>query len=386
MTKNKTYIDPQASNQQRWIRSNFKAALPKVALGTFLSLLAAGLQLLNPWPLKILIDSVFGQVPAPGILHSLSGTYSLLVVVAVGYVSLYLLSGLLEIIDSYLTARFTNALSISLQTAFFYHIINLPLETRRKIDSGDYVYRLNEQADSLPVLIFGTSVSVISSVFTIVAALIILAVLDWQMALVGIAIVPLLYLSIRYFAPRIEAGSDDIAVETSDIYTQSSESIENTNLIQAFNRQTFQTRKFSDLLRSRAKKSLKLTVLNEKFDYTNNIFTASGVAIVLLLGGYKVFHGGLTLGELLIFITYTSYLYDPIENILSSIGQYKGLMAGIKRVYAVLSEKADLPDRASVSTSAAAYAVVLSSRTFLSVMAPNWSWTTSVSRSHPARK
>lgn len=346
MTNHKKYIDVQTTTLRRWVRGNFKAVLPKVALGTLLSLLSVGLQLLNPWPLKILVDSVFGRVPAPGILHSLTGSYSLLAIVAAGYVGLYLLHGLLQIIDSYLTTWFTNSLSISLQTSFFYHIINLPLETRRKIESGDYVYRLNEQADNLPVLIFSTSVSVISSIFTILAAIAILAILDWQMALVGILIVPLLYFSIRYFSPRIESGSDEIAIDTSDIYNQSSESIENITLIQAFNRQSFQTRKFSDLLQSRARKSLKLTVLNEKFDYTNNIFTATGVAIVLVLGGYKVFHGNLTVGELLIFITYTSYLYDPIENILSSVGQYKGLLAGVKRVHAVLSEKADLPDPA----------------------------------------
>ena len=346
MPKKYNHLDFQYNGRRQWIKVVFMASSSRVALGTSLSLIAVGLQLLNPWPLKILIDSVFGKVFAPGPLHGLTGTYTLLVIVAVSYVSLYMLSGLLEIIDAYLTARFSNNLSIQLQTSFFYHIINLPQETRRKIDSGDYVYRLNEQADNLPVLIFSTFVSVIASLFTIGAALVILAILDWQMAIVGLLVVPLLFFSIRYFAPRIEAGADEIAVVSSDVYNQSSESIDNVSLIQAFNRQAFQTQKFTDLLRLRARKSLKLTVLNEKFDYTNNIFTASGVAIVLMLGGYKVFHGTLTVGELLIFVTYTSYLYDPIENILSSIGQYKGLLAGIKRVYSVLSEKADLPDSA----------------------------------------
>lgn len=337
-TSNKTL------RQNQWIRQNFRSAAPRLSIGVFLSLLAAGLQLLNPWPLKILVDSVFGKVPAPGFLSSLTGTFELLVIVAVSYVLLYLLSGLLEIIDSYLTTSFTNHLSIEQQKAFFYHVLNLPLETRRKIESGDYVYRLNEQADNLPVLIFSTSVSVVSSVFMIVAALVILGFLNWQMVLVGVLIVPLLYFSIRYFSRRIEVKSDEIAVDSSEIYNQSNESIENTTLIQAFNRQDFQSQKLSRLFKARATKSLKLNLLNSSFDYTNNILTAFGVSLVLLWGGYKVFHYEITLGELLIFITYMSYLYDPIEAILSGLAQYKSLLAGIKRVYDVLDEPADIPD------------------------------------------
>jgi len=326
------------------MKEHFRAAWPKLTVGVVFSLVSVGLQLLNPWPLKILVDSVFGDVPAPGFLHDLTGTFSLLVIVATAYVALYLVSGLLEIADTYLTTLFTNQLSIALQTAFFYHILNLPESTRRKVDSGDYVYRLNEQADNLPVLIFSTAVSVIASICTILAAIIILAILNWQMAVVGMLVVPLLYISIKYFSGRIESVSDEIAQDTSSIYSQSSESIQNATLIQAFNRQGFQVRKFSDLLQSRAHKSVKLNLLNGKFDYVSNIFTASGVAIVLLLGGYKVFHQELTVGELLIFITYMSYLYDPIENILSSLAQYKVLNAGIKRVRDVLDEPVDLPD------------------------------------------
>jgi len=338
------YPDSKTRAQRRWMKEHFRAAWPKLTVGVVFSLVSVGLQLLNPWPLKILVDSVFGDVPAPGFLHDLTGTFSLLVIVATAYVALYLVSGLLEIADTYLTTLFTNQLSIALQTAFFYHILNLPESTRRKVDSGDYVYRLNEQADNLPVLIFSTAVSVIASICTILAAIIILAILNWQMAVVGMLVVPLLYISIKYFSGRIESVSDEIAQDTSSIYSQSSESIQNATLIQAFNRQGFQVRKFSDLLQSRAHKSVKLNLLNGKFDYVSNIFTASGVAIVLLLGGYKVFHQELTVGELLIFITYMSYLYDPIENILSSLAQYKVLNAGIKRVRDVLDEPVDLPD------------------------------------------
>jgi ATP-binding cassette, subfamily B, bacterial len=213
---------------------------------------------------------------------------------------------------------------------------------RRKRESGDYVYRLNEEADNLPALIYGTSASMVSSIATIVAASVILAILNWQMSLVVVLVVPLLFFSIRYFTPRIGQQSDDIQEQSGNIYNFTSESIENATVIQAFNRQEYQANRLGEILKNRMRTSLKLTLLENRFDYANNIFTALGVSFVLLIGGHKVFNNQITLGELLIFVTYMSYFYDPLQNILSGIGQYKSLMAGIKRVFDVLKEPADV--------------------------------------------
>lgn len=313
--------------------------LPKLFLCSCITLLGVGLRLLDPWPLKVLVDSVFGNTPAP-FVPSLTGSEQLLGLVAAAYVGLYIVSGALEILDGYLTAYYTNRLSVQLQQQFFYHILNLPLTEKQRIDSGEYVYRLNEQADNLPVLLFSTLVSVVSSVCTIVAAILVLAWLNLQMAIIGACVVPLLYLSIKRFTHKIEDTSDEIAVATGDIYNLSTESIENVSLIKAYNRQAYQTHKYGNLLWGRARRSQRLTLLNGLFEYSNNVFTATGTAVVLAVGGYQVFRGNLTVGELLIFVTYMRYLYDPLENLLSAYSGYKSLLSGIKQVHEV-NEKPD---------------------------------------------
>jgi ABC-type bacteriocin/lantibiotic exporter with double-glycine peptidase domain len=121
MTKHKNVeYDLEVQARNRWLTSVFKQSWWRLVILVFGSLIAIGLQLLNPWPLKILVDSVFGDVSAPWILEPLSGTYALLVVVALSYVGLYLVSGLLDILDSYLTARFSGNLSRKQQKNFFF--------------------------------------------------------------------------------------------------------------------------------------------------------------------------------------------------------------------------------------------------------------------------
>ncbi len=321
-----------------WIGSTFRTSAWRLGVLVLLSFVSIGLTLLNPWPLKLLVDSVFGDIVAPGPLEAMSGSYVLLVVVALSYVVIYLVSGLLDIVDSYLTTRFSNHLSNELQKYFYNHVLNMSANVKRRLDSGDYLYRLNEEVDNLPALIFSTTPSVVSSAVMIVAALAILVLMDWQLALVGVVIVPLMYGSIRYFTPKIGEKSDEIASLTSDIYNTSNESIDNSVTVQAFNRQTYQVQAFGRLIAQRMKSILKLDVLSNKFEYANNIATSLGVAIVILFGGYKVFEGSISVGELLVFVTYMSYFYDPLQTILTSVSDYKTLMTGIRRVFEVLDE------------------------------------------------
>lgn len=344
------YQDPKLRSQHQMIRRTFRHSWWGILLSLFISFISIILQLLNPWPLKLLLDSVFGDIAAPLFLEPLTGTFALLIIVAAIYVGLYLLEGLVDIINNYVTVRLTNQLTIKLQTELFNHILRLPFDTKEKLDDSDYIYRVNELTDNLPTLVYTTSVSIISNIIMMFGALVILALLDWQMAIVGGLIVPLLYISIRYFTPRIGKVSEEIAEQTSGIYNESGESIENTTLIQSFNRQGFQTNRLQALLQKRAKMNVRFSLLDSTFSLTNNICTAIGVALVLLIGGNGVFNGTTSVGELIVFITYMSYLYDPIESILSSIGDYKSLVAGVKLVHEVQSEEAEKIDIASAGT------------------------------------
>lgn len=340
------YAYKQIENKRinQWLLSYFRLVWPRLLVLIVLSLVSVGLSLLNPWPLKILIDSVFGTVPAPGILEGLTGRPTLLIIIAAAFVGMFLVSGLLDILDSYLSLRFSGRMSNDLQSSFFRHILNLPIDVKRKREAGDYVYRLNEEADNIPALIFDTTVSVVSSSMMIIVALIILFTLNWQLALVGLLVVPLLVWSIRHFTPRIGQMSEEIADATAEIYTFSSESIEDTTTIQAFNRQNHQVRVFRERLQNRLSTSLNLTLLSGRFEYSNNVFTSIGTAVVLLAGGFQVFQGHVTIGELLIFTTYMGFFYEPLQTILTSVSDYKSLMAGVKRVFAVLRDPADDPD------------------------------------------
>ncbi len=355
----KTKKDPAFN---AWIRHVFRQASPQFLLLVSISVLSVLVLLLTPWPLKVLVDSVFGHSPAPGPLRALSQG-ALLVAVGGAYVMIYIAGGVISIVDQYLTAKYSLSLGRHLKISFFNHLFTLRRPARRKIQSGDYVYRLNQEVDFLPTLLFSTTTALVISILTILAASVVLALLNAQLATYSLLIVPLLYVSIRFFTPKIGELSGKLEIASSNIYNFSTESIDNAEIIQAYNRENFQADSLHKLIKDQNDLELKLNLYDSGFEFSNNLFTSIGVGIIVILGGHLALQGSLTLGQLLIFITYMSYFYDPLESLVSSIGTYRSLTAGLKRVYAVMRE----PGVRSSSRAKRQLAIVQGNITFESV-------------------
>lgn len=324
---------PKAFN--RWLLQHYKSSAGELTILVFISILSISILLMTPWPLKVLVDSVFGQTSAPGVLADLTES-QLLILVGVAYVLIYVASGLVSIADQYLTSKYSLRRGLKLKANFFNHVLSMNRLSRRKVQGGDYVYRLNQEVDYLPTLILSTTTSIITNVITIIAAAIVLSILNAQLALYSLLIVPLLYVSIKIFTPRIGALSSKLETASSLIYNHSTESIDKVEIVQAFNREKAQTKQLENLVSYQNKQELKLNVLESSFEFSNNLFTSIGVGIVVILGGHLALNGVLSLGELLIFITYMSYFYDPLEGVVSGVGTYKSLTAGLVRVHDIL--------------------------------------------------
>jgi ATP-binding cassette subfamily B protein len=133
------YHTQQSSAFKKWLFTYIKQSWWRIIILVILSFVTVGLGLLNPWPLKLLADSVFGKVPAPGMLEPYSGTTQLLYIVAILYVGIYLLQSIFGVISGYVGARFGFHLDIRIKQQLFRHILYLPLKSSSRLETGDYV-------------------------------------------------------------------------------------------------------------------------------------------------------------------------------------------------------------------------------------------------------
>ncbi len=327
---------------RKWLMSYFKRSWWRIAVLVFLSLFSIVALLLNPWPLKLLADSVFGDIAAPSILEPLTGTKELLFIIGGVYIALYFFQGFSDFLYSYVSARFGLRLTAKIKTQFFRHVLHIPLGSSERLQTSDYVYRQNVETNSVAEIILNTTVTIFRSLFSIFGAFAVLMFLDWQMTLISLAVVPFLYLSVWYFGKKLEQRSFSVEETYSDIYNHTAESIDHSAIVQSFNRQKKQValleKKFVELF----KKEMKRLVTSNEFSFVNTFLNIFAITVIVVLGGLRVFSGDLSFGDLLIFVTYAGQLYDPLQTLSYSIGSLRESNARIRRVYEVISQDRDI--------------------------------------------
>ena len=327
---------------RKWLMSYFKRSWWRIAVLVFLSLFSIVALLLNPWPLKLLADSVFGDSAAPSILEPFTGTKELLFIIGGIYIALYFFQGFSDFLYSYVSARFGLRLTAKIKTQFFRHVLHIPLGSSERLQTSDYVYRQNVETNSVAEIILNTTVTIFRSLFSIFGAFAVLMFLDWQMTLISLAVVPFLYLSVWYFGKKLEQRSFSVEETYSDIYNHTAESIDHSAIVQSFNRQKKQValleKKFVELF----KKEMKRLVTSNEFSFVNTFLNIFAITVIVVLGGLRVFSGDLSFGDLLIFVTYAGQLYDPLQTLSYSIGSLRESNARIRRVYEVISQDRDI--------------------------------------------
>jgi len=327
---------------RKWLMSYFKRSWWRIAVLVFLSLFSIVALLLNPWPLKLLADSVFGDIAAPSILEPFTGTKELLFIIGGIYIALYFFQGFSDFLYSYVSARFGLRLTAKIKTQFFRHVLHIPLGSSERLQTSDYVYRQNVETNSVAEIILNTTVTIFRSLFSIFGAFAVLMFLDWQMTLISLAVVPFLYLSVWYFGKKLEQRSFSVEETYSDIYNHTAESIDHSAIVQSFNRQKKQValleKKFVELF----KKEMKRLVTSNEFSFVNTFLNIFAITVIVVLGGLRVFSGDLSFGDLLIFVTYAGQLYDPLQTLSYSIGSLRESNARIRRVYEVISQDRDI--------------------------------------------
>jgi ABC-type multidrug transport system fused ATPase/permease subunit len=327
---------------RKWFFSYVKQVWWQIMLLGLLSLAAIALTLLDPWPLKILVDSVFGSHPAPGPLKPYSGSIKLLYITGFIYVFIYVFQNGVAIINGYLGVKFGFKLDIKLKTRLFKHILYLPYKATNRLETADYVYRENVETGAMSATILGSFITIFGAVITVVVIFVVLFILYWKLTALIVLVMPLLYFGLRMFGGRIQSKSKSLEENTSELYVHTQESIENADIVQAFDRQEGQFQIFIALLNKKMKTQLRYNLTLGAFGFVTSIMTVLVIVAIVLIGGTAVFNKQMTVGELLIFISYAGLLYIPLESISSSYASINQNLASMRRVFEIIDDNNDL--------------------------------------------
>jgi ATP-binding cassette subfamily B protein/subfamily B ATP-binding cassette protein MsbA len=323
-----------------------------------IAVVSIGLGLLAPWPLKLVIDNVLGGRPLPGALDRLGAAVAgnssagLLVMVVVGGLLLQVVTQILSMINTQVQVDTGQRMVYALRAKLLAHLQALALRHHIVTRTADSVYRLEADAYCVHDLVMRGLFSLFISVLTLAAMFVVLLRLDRSLALLSLAVIPLLYACLRYYSKRMVDRAQRVKELESKLIDRLYEILSGIKVVKSFAREPHELERFADSGRETMSARLRYTWQESVFTLAVAVITLSGTALVLAVGGLHVLSGELTIGGLLVVIAYLANVYGPLSSIAHTTGALQNAVASSRRVreiFALVPEVLDHPDAVDAS-------------------------------------
>lgn len=328
---------------REWVRE-YVRVLPYLRPYWRLQLSALGLigvsvvvGLLTPWPLAIIVDTILGNKPLPSLLSPLADLdrTTLLVLAALGGLVLTGLENGVTVVNEFVTTKLDQRMALDFRSDLFRHAQRLSLAFHDRRRTGGLMYQITNQADSAG----GITVAMpplLQSFLLLVGMFWVTFKIHAELALLSLSVVPFIYYSVGYYAKRIEPRLIQVRGLEGQTLSIIHEAMAMLRVIVAFGRESHEYRRFRDQGETAVDARVNLTVRQTMFSLAVNTITAAGTALVLGFGAWSVLQGDLTAGELLVVMGYIAAIYQPLQEISSTIANLQEQFVNLRHALQLL--------------------------------------------------
>jgi ATP-binding cassette subfamily B protein/subfamily B ATP-binding cassette protein MsbA len=323
------------------IRGQQRAAMG----GLVLTLLSIAASLLQPWPMKVIVDSILGSAPMPAWLATFADNKTAaLVVVCVALLAIHVLRGGLSAWGTTYLVRAGLRMTQELRFRVYEHLQKLSLVFHDNRAVGDSIYRVTWDTQSIQTIFNGGLIPLVASVATLLGMTIIMLRFDVVLTLLALAVAPPLALIIKHYNRRIGDVSVEYYTRESKVSAMIQESLSAIRTIQAFAREEDEVRRFGAGAAQSVDANVRMTKVQVMSSFVVGLITAVGTVAMIWIGGQRVLAGRLSIGELLVFISYVGMLYGPMSTVSGIATAIQGALTPFRRVVEILETKPTIRD------------------------------------------
>ena len=279
------------------------------------------------WMFKIVVDQVL--VPRD---------FGPLLWIALAYLGLTILDGLFSFLDEYVSTWIGERFLLSLRTDFFRHLQGLSLAFFERRRLGDVLSRLTGDVAAIEGFVLGGVTDAISYLLQILFFAGALFYLRWDLALAALVITPAFWLIARHFSRMIKLASREKRRRSGSISSVAEESLSNIALVQAYNRQDSEIGRLHEQGVGSYEAEMASTRIKALYSPLVDLAQLLGVLLVLGMGTWELSRGALTLGGLLVFITFLTQLYTPIRSLGKLVNRIYSASAAAERIIEFMDE------------------------------------------------
>lgn len=315
-----------------------------------LSIVSAGLALLIPWPVKLIVDNVIGDKPLDGRGQQLvdalpfSGDHALLAFLALASVLLVLGHAVIDASLTMRSVRLSQGMVFELGSRLFAQLQRRSLTLHARTPVGDSLSRITGDTWAVDQLANRAIIGPFQTLLIVVGAAWVLANLDPQLTLAVLLIAPIAVAASLALGGSVRRTATDKRVTQATLQSHVQQMLSAVPIIQGFT----QERRFSARFRSIADESVRIerrgVVLSGLNELASGFASSCGLALVLWLAAEKTASGDMTVGSLLVFIAYMQIIQTQLKSFAGVFGSVQQARAGLDRVTDVLNEAPEIAD------------------------------------------
>ncbi len=352
--------------------TNFKASLPslkrmvlyfrpylkgerRLLAGAFAGLFAQVLfRLLEPWPLKFILDSVIVS-PAGSSSNGFLGTLTvgqLLLAVSLGLVVVVALRALAEYLSTVCFALIGNRVLTRVRADLYAHLQRLPLAYHTSTRGGDLTMRLVSDVGLLKEVTVTAFLPMLGNALVLLGMVGVMLWLNASLTLLALAVLPLFWLFSQRQARRIRDVARKERQREGALAATVSESLGAIKVVQALSLERRFSRSFAGQNTKSLREGVKAKRLAAGLERTTDVLIAVASAVVLYFGARLVLGGALSAGELVVFVTYLKSAFKPVRDFAKYTGRLAKASAAGERVLSILETEPTISDRADALSAA----------------------------------
>jgi len=310
--------------------------------------------LLQPWPLKIVLDNVIAgrQLPSwlTAVLQAVVGDnkQSILLFAVAAVMAVTALDSISSYVQNFLMTSVGEWVGHDLRRTVYHHIDRLSLQFYDQKQVGDLINRLTRDVDAVHDLVTSTLMDTIVDVLTLVGMLTVMFYLNWQFSLVALIIAPILFGVALTFKRRVKQMTRTARKKQSDVVANLQEVLSSIRVVKAFTREEFEEQRFERGSREQVEATLEARTVKARLPPLIDLIVAGGTCVVLWYGAHLVMSGAMTAGALVLFMFYLRRLYSPLKDLAKMTNTFARASVGLEAIQELMREPEQRSDRTDV--------------------------------------
>jgi ATP-binding cassette, subfamily B, bacterial len=315
----------------------------------FLAVLGETLtDLLEPWPLKVVLDNVIGNKSLPHWMQSFVVSWlgedkiAVLHFAIAAVITIALVGAISSYAEKYLTTSVGQWVMHDLRTTLYHHIQRLSLAYHDQKKTGDLISRVTSDIGAVQDFISSALLGMIVNVLTLIGMLGVMLYINWRFTLIALSVAPALFLVVYSFTRRIKKAAREVRKKEGEVVSVVQESLASIRVIQAFAREDYEDNRFEQESLESVETALRARSMKARLTPIVEVITAAGTCLVLWYGARLVLAGEMTAGSLLVFFLYLGKMYKPMRDLSKMTDTLSKTAVGFERIKEVLETERDV--------------------------------------------